>query len=159
VAAGRLAGLTQVVRAGAAVASLGVLLSLQAGLSRTGFAMAANGDLPAALAAVHPRHRVPHRAALASSVLVAAAVLAVDLRGAIGFSSVLVLVYYTVANAAAWTLGPGGRPRPRWLPAAGVAGCLALAASLPASSVLAGAAVLAAGAAVWAVRAARAQPL
>jgi len=159
VAAGRLAALEPAVRAGAAVASLGVLLSLQAGLSRTAFAMAANHDLPAALAAVHPRHRVPHRAELAVAGLVAAAVLAVDLRGAIGFSSVLVLVYYTVANAAAWTLGPTERRRPRWLAGAGVAGCLVLAASLPVASVAAGAAVLAAGVAVWVVRSARAQPL
>jgi APA family basic amino acid/polyamine antiporter len=159
VGAGRLAGLEPVVRGGAAVASLGVLLSLQAGLSRTGFAMAANRDLPPALAAVHPRYRVPHRAELAVAGLVAVAVLAVDLRGAIGFSSVLVLVYYTVANAAAWTLGPTERRRPRWLAGAGVAGCLVLAASLPAASVVAGAAVLAAGAAVWVVRSSRAQPL
>jgi APA family basic amino acid/polyamine antiporter len=159
VGAGRLAGLEPVVRGGAAVASLGVLLSLQAGLSRTTFAMAANRDLPPALAAVHPRHRVPHRAELAVAGLVAAAVLTVDLRGAIGFSSVLVLVYYTVANAAAWTLGPTERRRPRWLAGAGVAGCLVLAASLPATSVVAGAAVLAAGVAVWVIRWFRAQPL
>jgi APA family basic amino acid/polyamine antiporter len=159
VGAGRLAGLEPVVRFGAAAASLGVLLSLQAGLSRTGFAMAANRDLPAALAAVHPRYRVPHRAELAVAGLVAVAVLAVDLRGAIGFSSVLVLVYYTVANAAAWTLGPTERRRPRWLAGAGMAGCLVLAASLPAASVVGGAAVLTAGAATWVVRSARAQPL
>jgi basic amino acid/polyamine antiporter, APA family len=159
VGAGRLAGLEPMVRAGAAVASLGVLLSLQAGLSRTGFAMAANGDLPGFLAAVHPRYRVPHRAELAVAALAAAAVLAVDLRGAIGFSSALVLVYYTVANAAAWTLAPAQRRWPRWLAGTGVAGCLALAASLPATSVLAGAAVLGAGAAAWVVRSARAQPL
>jgi basic amino acid/polyamine antiporter, APA family len=158
VAAGRLAELAPVVRAGAAVASFGVLLSLQAGLSRTAFAMAANRDLPHGLAAVHPRHRVPHRAELAVAVLVAAAVLAVDLRGAIGFSSTLVLVYYAVANAAAWTLGPGERRRPRWLAGAGLAGCLLLAASLPAASLLAGAAVLGAGTVVWAVRQARGQP-
>ena len=155
VAAGRLAGLEPVVRAGAAVASLGVLLSLQAGLSRTGFAMAANRDLPSALAAVHPRYRVPHRAELAVAGLVAAAVLAVDLRGAIGFSSVLVLVYYTVANAAAWTLPPTERRRPRWRAGAGVAGCLVLAASLPVASVVAGAAVLAAGIFLWVVRSVR----
>ena len=158
VAAGRLAGLEPVVRLGAAVASLGVLLSLQAGLSRTGFAMAANRDLPGALAAVHPRYRVPHRAELAVAGLVAVAVLAVDLRGAIGFSSTLVLVYYAVANAAAWTLGPGERRWPRWLAGAGLAGCLLLAASLPVSSVLAGAAVLGIGAAVWVVRRGRRQP-
>ena len=159
VAAGRLAGLEPVVRVGAAVASLGVLLSLQAGLSRTGFAMAANHDLPGVLAAVHPRYRVPHRAELAVAGLVAVALLAVDLRGAIGFSSTLVLVYYAVANAAAWTLGPAGRRWPRWRAGAGLAGCLLLAASLPVTSVLAGAAVLGLGTAVWAVRPARDQPL
>src|SRR5829696_7720460 len=135
----------------AAVASLGVLLSLQAGLSRTAFAMAANHDLPAALAAVHPRYRVPHRAELAVAALVALAVLAVDLRGAIGFSSTLVLVYYAVTNAAAWNLESSERRRPRWRAGAGLAGCLVLAVSLPPASVLAGAAVLGAGAAVWAV--------
>jgi APA family basic amino acid/polyamine antiporter len=86
-------------------------------------------------------------------------VLAVDLRGAIGFSSVLVLVYYTVANAAAWTLGPSERRRPRWLAGAGMAGCLVLAASLPAASIVAGAAVLTVGVATWVVRSVRAQPL
>jgi basic amino acid/polyamine antiporter, APA family len=153
VAAGRLAELEPVVRVGAAVASLGVLLSLQAGLSRTGFAMAATRDLPGALAAVHPRFKVPHRAELAVAALVAVALLAVDLRGAIGFSSTLVLVYYGVANAAAWTLGPAGGRWSRWRAGAGLAGCLLLAASLPAASVAAGAAVLAAGAALWVARA------
>jgi basic amino acid/polyamine antiporter, APA family len=159
VAAGRLAELEPVVQVGAAVASLGVLLSLQAGLSRTGFAMAANHDLPGALAAVHPRYRVPHRAELAVAGLVAVALLAVDLRGAIGFSSTLVLVYYALANAAAWTLDPAGRRWPRWRAGAGLAGCLLLAASLPAASVVAGAAVLGMGTILWAVRRARAQPL
>jgi APA family basic amino acid/polyamine antiporter len=152
VAAGRLAWLEPAVRAGAAVASLGVLLSLEAGVSRTGFAMAANRDLPGALAAVHPRTRVPHRAELAAAVLVGAAVLAGDVRGAIGFSSTLVLVYYAVANAAALRLRPAERRWPRWLAWLGLAGCLGLAASLPPASVLAGAAVLAAGAAAWLAR-------
>jgi basic amino acid/polyamine antiporter, APA family len=134
-------------------------LSLQAGLSRTGFAMAANRDLPGVLAAVHPRYRVPHRAELAVAGLVAVALVAVDLRGAIGFSSTLVLVYYAVANAAAWTLGPAGWRWPRWRAGAGLAGCLLLAASLPVTSVLAGAAVLGLGTTLWAVRPARDQPL
>jgi APA family basic amino acid/polyamine antiporter len=159
VAAGRLDELTPVVRVGAGIASFGVLLSLQAGLSRTGFAMAANRDLPHALAAVHPRHRVPHRAELAVAALVAAAVLTVDVRGAIGFSSTLVLVYYAVTNAAAWSLGPAERRRGRRVAGAGLAGCLLLAASLPAASLLAGVAVLAVGAILWGARAARDQPL
>jgi APA family basic amino acid/polyamine antiporter len=69
-----------------------------------------------------------------------------------------VLVYYAVTNAAAWTLGPAGRRWPRWLAGVGLAGCLLLTASLPAASLLAGAAVLGLGAAVWVVRPARDQP-
>src|SRR5205814_3715253 len=53
--AGSLDGFEPVIQVGAAVASLGVLLSLLAGVSRTVFAMAANRHLPHALAAVHDR--------------------------------------------------------------------------------------------------------
>ena len=63
VEAGRLAWLAPAVRIGATVASLGVLLSLIVGVSRTIFAMASNRDL-GFFAAVHPRYRVPHRAEL-----------------------------------------------------------------------------------------------
>jgi basic amino acid/polyamine antiporter, APA family len=151
-AAGRLAELEPVVRVGAAVASLGVLLSLQAGLSRTGFAMAANRDLPGALAAVIPASRCRTGPSWPWPRWVAVALLAVDLRGAIGFSSTLVLVYYGVTNAAAWTLGPAGGRWSRWRAGAGLAGCLLLAA--PARGIVAaGVAVLAAGAALWVVRA------
>ena len=55
-------GLEPVVRAGAAVAALGSLLSLILGISRTSLAMARDGHLPRALAAVHPRFGVPHHA-------------------------------------------------------------------------------------------------
>ena len=103
-----------------------------------------------ALAAVHPRWHVPHRAEVAIGLLVAALVLTVDLRGAIGFSSFAVLTYYAIANASALTL-PGGPPS-RLLPVVGLAGCVLLAVNLPWPSVVAGAAVLAAGAALWAVR-------
>ena len=71
VAARRLAGLVPVVRVGGTVASLGVLLSLLVGVSRTTFAMAGDRDLPGWLDAVHPAHRVPHRAELAVGAVVA----------------------------------------------------------------------------------------
>ncbi len=62
------------------------------------------------------------------------------------------LAYYAVANASAWTLTvDDGRPA-RVIPAVGLAGCLALAFALPASSVIWGAAVLALGAAAYGVR-------
>jgi APA family basic amino acid/polyamine antiporter len=152
VLAGRLAGLAPVVRVGAAVASLGVLLSLIAGLSRTIFAMASRGDLPRALAHVHPRHQVPDRAVLAVGALVATIVALADVRSAIGFSSFAVLGYYAIANAAAWTLPPAQRRWSRGIAALGLIGCVLLALTLPWRSSAAGAAVLAAGAIVHAVR-------
>lgn len=77
--------LAPVVRVGAIVASLGTLLALIAGIGRTSLAMARHGDLPAWLAAVHPRYQVPHHAELALAAVVSVLVLAIDLRGAIGF--------------------------------------------------------------------------
>ncbi|MEU7241539.1 APC family permease [Streptomyces sparsogenes] len=145
-------GLAPVVRAGAAVAALGSLLALILGVSRTTLAMARDRHLPHALAAVHPRFKVPHRAELLVGAVVAVAAATADVRGAIGFSSFGVLAYYAVANASAWTLARDeGRPN-RLIPAVGLAGCLALAFALPLSSVVSGAAVLACGAAAYGVR-------
>jgi basic amino acid/polyamine antiporter, APA family len=151
VSAGDLDGLVWVVRAGATMASLGVLVALLAGVGRTTFAMAGDGELPRWLAAVHPRTRVPHRAELAVAAVIVAVVAVSDVRGAIGFSSANVLVYYAIANASALRLQPSERRWPRWFAAAGVGGCLLLAASLPLASMLAGVAVLAGGMAAWAV--------
>jgi basic amino acid/polyamine antiporter, APA family len=134
-----------VVRIGATVASLGALLALIAGIGRTSLAMARHGDLPGWLAAVHPAYRVPHRAEIALAVVVSALVLAVDLRGAIGFSSFGVLIYYAIANASAFTQTGEDRRWPRWLNALGLIGCVVLVATLPIASVLAGLAMFALG--------------
>ncbi len=90
--------LEPVVRIGAALASLGALLALITGIGRTSLAMARHRDLPGWLAAVHPRHRVPHHAEIALAVIVSALVLTTDLRSVIGFSSFGVLVYYLITN-------------------------------------------------------------
>jgi APA family basic amino acid/polyamine antiporter len=140
------------VRIGGTLAALGVLLSLVAGVSRTAFAMAADRHLPGWLDAVHPTHRVPHRAVLAVGAAVALVVTVADLRGAIGFSSCTVLVYYAIANASAWTLPAEQRRWPRALAAAGLVGCLVLAGTLPVTSVLLGVGVLVAGSVVWVAR-------
>ena len=139
-----------VVRVGAALAALGALLALIAGVGRTGLAMAREHDLPHWLAAVHHRFGVPHRVELVVGATVAALVLFTDLRGAIGFSSFGVLLYYSVANLAALTQPPVDRRFPRWLQVLGVLGCLVLAATLPGGAVLVGVAVFAVGiAARW----------
>ncbi|MDT5013607.1 MAG: basic amino acid/polyamine antiporter, family [Mycobacterium sp.] len=135
-----------VVRAGAALAALGSLLTLTLGVSRTTFAMASDHHLPHGLSAVHPRFKVPHRAEFAVAVIVAAITAFADIRHAIGFSSFAILAYYAIANASAATMGR------RLVPAFGFVGCLLLAFALPFSSVLAGAAVLAAGALVYGMR-------
>lgn len=145
VRAGSLSWSYPVVRLGAVVATLGVLLSLIAGVSRTVFAMASNRDLPSWLGPVHPIFRVPHRAELAVGAVVCILVAVSDLRGAIGFSSFSVLLYYAVANVSAWTLPSDQRRWPRFLAVAGVAGCLVLAGTLPRTSVIVGLAVLALG--------------
>jgi APA family basic amino acid/polyamine antiporter len=155
VRAGTLDGLAPAVRVGGAVAGLGVLLSLVAGVSRTAFAMAANGELPRWLDAVHPTHRIPHHAELAVGGVVAVVVLFVDLRGAIGFSSFAVLTYYAIANASAWTLPVHQRRWPRALAALGLAGCALLGVTLPGASVVGGAAVLLVGAVLWAATSGR----
>ncbi len=134
-----------VVRVGAALAALGALLALIAGVGRTALAMGRNRDLPGWLAAVHPRYRVPHHAEAALAFVVILLVLTLDLRGVIGFSSFGVLMYYAIANAAAFTQPAGQRHWPRGLQALGLVGCLLLAATLPWQSVIAGLTVLCAG--------------
>jgi APA family basic amino acid/polyamine antiporter len=123
-----------VVRVGAALASLGALLALIAGIGRTSLAMARNNDLPRWLAAVHPRFQVPHHAEIALAVVVGVLVLTTDLRGVIGFSSFGVLLYYAIANAAAFTQPADQRRWPRFVNVLGLAGCLVLAVSLPLTS-------------------------
>lgn len=136
-------GWTQpVVRVGAAAASLGALLALIAGIGRTTLAMAREDDLPRFLSAVHPRWHVPHRAELAIGAIVIVTVAFVDLRGAIGFSSFGVLIYYFIANAAAWRQGSDARRYPRSLQALGLIGCTVLVVTLPLVAVLVGTAVV-----------------
>lgn len=129
---------TVVVRVGGAAAALGALLALIAGIGRTSLAMARENDLPRWLAAVHPRYRVPHHAEVALAVVVCALVLTIDLRGAIGFSSFGVLLYYLVANVSAFTQDSGHRRFPRILQVLGAAGCGVLVVTLPLTSVVAG---------------------
>jgi basic amino acid/polyamine antiporter, APA family len=123
--------LSWVVQLGGAVAAGAVLLSLVAGIARTAFAMAAQGDLPRQLAKVHRRWSVPHVATLVTGAAVLAVIATGGLVGAVSVSAFTVLVYYAVANLASLRLGLGERRWPRWLGLAGLIGCLALAGSLP----------------------------
>ena len=140
---------------GAALASLGALLALIAGIGRTTLAMAREGDLPGWLAAVHPRFQTPHHAEVALAVVVVVLVLTLDVRGAIGFSSFGVLLYYAVANASALAQARDARRYPHALFVLGGLGCVALVATLPVASIVGGVAVVAVGLLYRAVRLAR----
>lgn len=133
------------VRIGAAAASLGALLALIAGIGRTSFAMAREGDLPAFLGSVDPRWQVPRNAEIAVIVMVVGIVALGDIRGAIGFSSFGVLLYYLVANLAAFRQSGGVRRYPRVLQVVGGLGCIALVVTLPCPSVPVGIGVLTVG--------------
>ena len=133
------------VQAGAAAACLGALLALITGVGRTTLAMARERDLPGPLAKVGGAHTVPFVAELAVAGVVILLLLTTDVMTVVGFSSFGVLMYYAIANASAFTLAAHPGYAPRWLNAVGFLGCVVLAFTLPAGSVLTMAAVLAAG--------------
>ncbi len=138
--------------AGAALASLGALVPLLMGISRTTAAMAADGHLPRPLASVSERYGVPYRAEAVVTAVVIVLVLVADLSGAISFSAFGVLVYYAITNASALRLGPDENRPPLMAPVTGLVGCVVLATSLPLPVVVAGVLVLGLGAGLWWLR-------
>lgn len=129
----------------AAAASLGALLALLTGIGRTTLAMARESDVPRFLAKVDERHQVPQRAEIVIAAIVIVIVLVADLRDAIGFSSFGVLLYYLIANAAAFRQTGAARRYPRVLQVVGALGCLVLVNSLPVIASLVGTAVVVLG--------------
>lgn len=137
--------LTPIVRVAAATASLGALLALLTGIGRTSLAMAREGDIPRFFSVVDTRWHVPRRAELATGAVVVALILLTDLRGAIGFSSFGVLLYYLIANVAAFRQRAELRRYPRALQVLGAVGCVILAVTLPLAAALAGTVVVLVG--------------
>ncbi|MGO4190514.1 APC family permease [Arthrobacter sp. YAF17] len=145
VASSQLSAGAPFVQAGAAAACLGALLALITGVGRTAMAMARERDLPSPLARVGGAHTVPVLAELTVAAAVTVLLLTTSVLTVVGFSSFGVLVYYSVTNAAAFTLPARPWHAPRWLNVLGFLGCLLLAVTLPPASVLGMAAVLAVG--------------
>jgi APA family basic amino acid/polyamine antiporter len=144
-------GVGGLVRIGAGIAALSVLLNLIPGVSRTALAMARQRELPGWLAHVEPRRSLPVRAELCVAAAVTILVAVVELRSAIAISGVAVLTYYAITNAAALTLTDEQR---RWSPVVavvGLIGCVVLIAALPPKAILTGTATLALGVAARAI--------
>lgn len=135
-----------VITVGAVAAAGGALLALVAGISRTVLAMSRERDLPGALARVSPRYSVPQRAEAAAGLAVLLlVVLAADVLVAITASAFGVLLYYAIANLAAFTQEGEWRLFPKALQVLGLIGCVLLVAALPGSTIVAGAALVLVG--------------
>jgi APA family basic amino acid/polyamine antiporter len=137
--------LERAVSVGAVCAMLGVLLSQLLGLSRMVFAMARGGDLPRWLAGVDAGSGAPRQAVLLVGAAAAAAAAFGTLRAIAPAASFAILLYYAIANLAALRMPRAAKLYPDAVPAAGLAACLLLAASLSWRTAAAGVAVLATG--------------
>ena len=137
--------LEPIVQLGAGIASLGVLLNLIPGVSRTTLAMARNREVPGWFAHIDEKRSLPLRAELTVAAVVVALVLTIDITSSIAVSGVAVLTYYAVTNAAAITLRRDQRRWPMVVAVVGLVGCVVLVAALPQSALLGGGLVLATG--------------
>lgn len=126
----------------AAIAAVGSLLGVLAGLSRTGLAMARQGDLPKPLATVASRTRTPVIAELAIAAAIVLVVLLLDPLALVGFSACAVLGYYAIAHLAAFRQPTRDRWLPRILHVIGGGACVLLAITLPWVGVVAAIALL-----------------
>lgn len=125
----------------AAIASLGSLLALLAGMSRTASEMAHDGELPRIFAS-KIKNGAPVAAELTISLLAILLVLSGSVVFTIGISSFAVLTYYAVANLAALRQPVAETSRPKALNISGLALCLILAFSVPPMSLILGGAVI-----------------
>ncbi len=129
----------------AAVAATGAMVALMAGVGRTAMAMARESDVPRVLA-VLGKTGVPQRTEAVGAVASIALVWWGDLGFALAMSSVAVLVYYAVANAAAFKAArrddDGALGIPRGVAALGFVLCVLLALSLDMAPTLAAAGCL-----------------
>jgi APA family basic amino acid/polyamine antiporter len=85
---------------GALVSILGTLHGIMLAAPRMLFAMAEHGDLPAPLAATHPRHRTPHVAIAAMAGVLLVLTLLGDFLAAVTLSTVARLLVYAATCGA-----------------------------------------------------------
>lgn len=127
----------------AAAASLGSLLALLAGLGRTASTMAEDGELPKSLVRKNS-YGVPW---LAESIVAAIGTLLIltnSVEFVVSLSSFCVLIYYAIANWAAYRQPHADAQRPKWLNLLGLFACMALALSVPFIAIIVGSAGMAA---------------
>ena len=117
------------VRGAAVVAAGGALLSLLAGVGRTLFAMAREGDAPSGLMQVSAAG-VPQRAQIVAALGAGIIVLFGGIGAALAVSGASILTYYSIAHLAAMRLGADEPHPPRFVPVLGLAGCAVIAVAI-----------------------------
>ena len=120
----------------AASACLGSLLSLLAGISRTAEAMAKDRELPRFIGLRSRRFNSPWVADLLILGIATALLLSGEITWTIGISSFAVLVYYAVANFAAFRQLTPKQPLGRSMALIGCALCLGVGFFVPFESLL-----------------------
>lgn len=125
----------------ASVAALGSLLALIAGMSRTAATMAEDNELPKVLARINSRG-TPYVAEWSISGIAILLVATGSFEFVIGLSSFAVLTYYAIANLAAIRQPKSDSSRSKLFSTAGLLLCLALAISVPVSSLALGSTLL-----------------
>jgi APA family basic amino acid/polyamine antiporter len=120
----------------AASACLGSLLSLLAGISRTAEAMAKDRELPRFIGLRSRRFNSPWVADLLILGIATGLLISGDITWAIGVSSFAVLVYYAVANFAAFRQLTPKQPLGRSMALTGCALCLGVGFFVPFESLL-----------------------
>lgn len=129
---------TEIVIIVAGIASLGSLLALLAGMSRTAAVMGEDGELPKLFAIRGGPGNAPWFAEIAISLVVIVFVLSGNLVWTVGLSSFAILTYYAVANLAAYRQPKDLANRSRIWPLAGLMFCLAIGFSAPVDSLFIG---------------------
>ena len=126
----------------AGIASLGSLLALLAGMSRTASVMGEDSELPKLFALRGGPGNAPWFAEIVISLVVIVLVLSGSLVWAVGLSSFSILIYYSVANLAAFRQ-PEIKGSMKTLPLAGLMFCLAIGFAVPLDSLVIGVLLLA----------------
>lgn len=121
-------GWAPAVRVAAAIACIGSLTGVLAGLSRTALAMGRDRELPGVLGRIGGRG-TPVVAEAAIALLAVTATLLLDPARVIGVSACAVLGYYAIGHLAALRAGPALVPRA--VPVVGLAGCVVVALATP----------------------------
>jgi APA family basic amino acid/polyamine antiporter len=133
----------------AALAALGSLMTILAGMSRTALAMAEGRDLPLWLGFVWPKTKTPVLAEITMAVIGIAVVLWIDPVWLVGASSGAVLSYYALAHLSALRQPASERFVPRVVQVVGVVGCVVLVVALPIASVVTSAVLVTVSVLVW----------